>query len=151
LEKKAIARREKNERTKKRIKELTYSRDRWKEKYQEQKKSFKTSSILQGEKAKNHQYSLSLIVLMIELYKYGGMSLRSCRHSLSWMFLCLGLNNRIPSHNSIRNWICKCGIYRVKMRPNTGEDQVIFVDESITLGSEKILLRLGISQSKISK
>jgi hypothetical protein len=37
------------------------------------------------------------------------------------------------------------------MRPKTGEDQVVFVDESITLGSKKILLRLGISQSKISK
>ena len=149
--KKAIARRKENERSKKRIKELTYSRDRWKAKCQAQKKSVKTSSVLAGEKAKNHQYSLALIVLVIELYKYGGMSLRSCRHSLSCMFLCLGLDGRIPSHNSIRNWICKCGIYRVKMRPKTGEDQVIFVDESITLGSEKILLILGVPQRKISK
>ncbi len=148
---KAISRRKENEKLRKRIKELTQSREGWKKKYQLRKTRLSTPSFLEGEKARHHQYSLSLIVLVIELYKYGGMSLRSCRHSLSCLLVCLGTVGRIPSHNSLRNWICKCGIYRVKNQPVTSEEQVIFVDESITFGSEKILLILGVPKSKISR
>lgn len=147
--KKAIFRREENEKLKKRIKELTYSRDSWKEKHKLEKNRTQSCSILEGEKAERHHYSIALTSLVIELYKYGGMSLRSCRHCLSCMFICLGMHGQIPSHSSIRNWICKCGIYRVRMRPASSEGQVIFVDESITFGSEKILLILGVCESKI--
>lgn len=147
---KAIFRRKENEKLRKRIKELVQSREGWKKKHKEEKKKVERSSPLQGEKAAKHQYSMSLIVLIIELYKYGGMSLRSCRHSLCCMFLCLGLNHRVPSHSSIRNWICKCGIYRVKKESSNLGDYVIFVDESITFGSEKMLLILGVPLNKVS-
>jgi hypothetical protein len=129
--KKAIYRREENEKLKKRIKELKDSRDAWKLKCQREKNTKNSCSIFEGEKAERHHYSLALTNLVIELYKYGGMSLRSCRHCLSCIFVCLGMHCQIPSHNSIRNWICKCGIYRVKMRAASSESQVIIVDESI--------------------
>ena len=148
--KKAIVRRKENEKLRKRVKELREGREGWKQKYKEQKKRLNKSRTLQGEKAAKHHYSLALVVLIVELYKYGGMSLRSCRHSLHCMFLCLGLNKRVPSHSSLRNWICKCGIYRVRMECSSLGDYVIFVDESITFGSEKILLILGVAQNKIS-
>lgn len=148
---KAITRRKENEKLRKRIRELIKSREGWKKKYQEEKESTKRTAVVEGEKARHHQYSLALIVLVLELYKYGGMSLRSCRHSLSCMFLYLGLDKRVPSHSSIRNWICKCGIHRVKMRSSTSDEYVILVDESITFGSEKILLILGVAQSKINQ
>jgi len=149
LEKKAIFRREENEKLKKRIKELTESRDSWKEKYKSKKNMAQSSSIFEGKKAARHHYSIALTNLVIELYKYGGMSLRSCRHCLSCLFICLGMQTKAPSHSSIRNWLCKCGIYRVKMRPASSDGQVIFVDESITFGSEKILLILGVCEHKI--
>lgn len=149
--KKAIARRKEIDTLKKRIKEVIISRDNWKEKHQEEKKSGEKAAILQGAKAQHHQYNLPLVVLVLELYKYGGMSLRSCQHSLKCMFLCLGLSNRVPSHGSIRNWICKCGIHRVKMRCATSKEYVIFVDESITFGSEKILLILGVAVDEIDQ
>ena len=147
---KAISRRKEIDSLRKRIKELTHSRDSWKAKYKSAKKGEGNHKGLAPQKAAKHQYSLSLIVLIIELYKYGGMSLRSCRHSLSCMFLCLGLNHRIPSHSSIRNWVCKCGSYRVKMTAEQSGDYVIYVDESITFGSEKILLILGASMESVS-
>jgi len=149
--KKAILRREENEKLKRRIKELLHSRDSWKKKYKLEKNTTQSFSVFEGKKAERHHYSVALTSLVIELYKYGGMSLRSCRHCLSCMFICLGLHSQIPSHSSIRNWICKCGIYRVKMRPASSEGLVIFVDESITFGSEKILLILGICKSKIKE
>lgn len=142
-------RREENEKLKKRIKELAESRDSWKEKYRSAKNRPQPSSIFEGEKAERHHYSIALTNLVIELYKYGGMSLRSCRHCLGCIFICLGMQTKVPSHSSIRNWICKCGIYRVTMRPASSEGQVIFVDESITFGSEEILLILGVGEGKI--
>jgi hypothetical protein len=155
---KAILRRKEIERLNKRNKELIISRNGWKEKYKNQQKDFGVSSVStsnlekrKGGKAYGHQYNLRLIILVVELYKYGGMSLRSCRHSLSCIFVCLGLDSRIPSHNSIRNWICKCGIHRVNNCTSSREDHMIIVDESITFGSEKMLLILGIPPSKMSK
>lgn len=97
---KAVSRSKENAKLRKRIKELIKSRDLWKGKYQTLKKRYIGSSVLVGEKALKHQYSLVIVTLIVELYKYGGMSLRSCRHSLYCMFLCLGLKCRIPSHSS---------------------------------------------------
>ena len=147
---KAISRRKENEKLRKRNKELTQSRDVWKEKYKTLKKVSKTSQSLTNEKASKHQYSLPIIVLIVELYKYGGMSLRSCRHSLCCMFVCFGLSHKVPSHSSIRNWICKCGLYRVKSTSDQKGKYVIYIDESITFGSEKMLLILGVELDKVS-
>ncbi len=146
---KAIERRKEIERLRKRIKELTQSRDRWKFKCKDLKKGGGNPTVLSGEKAAKHQYSLAIIVLIIELYKYGGMSLRSCRHSLCCMFICMGLSSRIPSHSSIRNWLCKCGIYRVIEQEATGKVYVVWIDESITFGSEKLLLILGMPLEEV--
>ena len=148
---KAIFRRKELENLRKRNKELIKSRDGWKRKYQNQQQNIGLESILEGRKATGHQYSLAIVVLVLELYKYGGMSLRSCRHSLSCIFVCAGLDCRIPSHNSIRNWICKCGIHRVNSYGNSCGEHIIFVDESITFGSEKMLLILGVPYNKINK
>ncbi len=148
---KAVNRSQETAKLRKRIKELTESRDNWKSKYRRLKKGSENPSLLSDEKAARHQYSLSIIVLITALYKYGGMSLRSCRHSLCCMFLCLGLNSRVPSHSSIRNWLCKCGMYRVKSTATTGGEYVIYVDESITFGSEKMLVILGVPLSKIPR
>lgn len=147
---KAIARRKEIERLKKRIKELIASRDNCKAKCKAQRVESKTEQLVSGQKAARHQYSIELVMMILELYRYGGMSLRSCRHSLSCMFICLGLSSRLPSPNSIRNWLCKCGVYRVKTDSEQGGDYVIYIDESITFGCEKILLILGIPREKIT-
>lgn len=148
---KAIIRRQENEKLRKRIKELTHSRDSWKSKYKALKKKDKSADKLGSTKAFKHQYSLVVIALIVELYKYGGMSLRSCRHSLCCLFLHLGMSSRIPSHSSIRNWLCKCGIHRVEMNEKSDKEDVLYLDESITFGSEKILLILGVSSEQIKE
>ena len=147
---KAISRRKENDYRKQREKELIKSRDRWKAKYQAEKLAHK-STLLNGKKAKGHHYSLLIVVLMMELYKYGSMSLRSCRHTIACLYLCLGLKGKVPCHNSIRNWICKCGISRVKKTSLQNDNYVIYVDESISFGSEKILLILGVNTNEIPK
>jgi hypothetical protein len=147
---KAISRRKENEKLQKRIKELTASRDGWKNKYKAVKTQGTAPDFTMGQKAARHQYGLAIIVMMVELYKYGGMSLRGCRHSLCCMFLCMGLSGRVPSHGSIRNWLCKCGAYRVQAQAGASGEYVIYIDESITFGSEKILLILGMARENIT-
>jgi len=148
---KAVSRSKETARLRKRIKEITESRDNWKTKYKHLKKGGGKPALLAGEKAARHHYSLTTIALIVALYKYGGMSLRGCRHSLCCMFLCLGLNSRVPSHSSIRNWLCKCGMYRVRTTATTDGSYVVHADESITFGSEKMLLILGVPLDSIPK
>lgn len=133
----------------KRNKELTESRDLWKSKYKEKTQKEHLPDSPEGKKAKCHQYTLAVILLCIELQKYGTMSLRSSRHCIARMLIYLGASGRVPSHSSIRNWVCKSGYYRVQSAGHAAGEQVLYVDESIVFGSDKILLILGISKALI--
>ena len=133
----------------KRISETKSSRDLWKGKYQNSQKRAQKGVVDLGKKARSHQYSLLIVMWIMHLQNYGKMSLRSCRHSVSSLYLVLGLSGRVPSHESIRNWLCKHGYYRVKQAQGSEQNRVIYVDESIVLGGEKILLILGIGEANI--
>jgi hypothetical protein len=146
---KAQERAQENSRLKKRNLELIISRNLWKGKYQSGLPLSAKQSFLDTEKAKHHQYDLWFVLLLIEMQKYGGMSLRGCRHCVGTMLLILDLGCRIPSHNSIRNWLCKSGYHRVKIGQQQGGIYVIYVDESIVFGSEKVLLILGVRLENI--
>ena len=61
----------------------------------------------------------------------------------------MGLNLRIPSHVSLRWWICKSGYYRIETKPVERLAYVVYVDESIVMGGQKLLLVLGILESSI--
>lgn len=139
----------------KRIKEILGSRDNWKEKFKVAKQAeLELRNLHQGKTAKYHHYCNSFIALCVEMQSYGGMSLRCARHCLSSLILIFGFNFRVPSHVSIRNWVCKAGYSRVyacelSVSP-IKEDYVIWIDESILIGSEKILLVLGMPLQKIA-
>lgn len=147
---KAISRGKENAILVKKNKELADSRAVWKQKFMALKKTSKATGFLTSQKAAKHHYNLAIVVLIVELYKYGGMSLRSCRHSLCCMLLSLGLSHKVPSHSSIRNWLCKCGIYRVQKTRDLKGEYVIYVDESITFGSEKMLLIIGVNLEAVN-
>lgn len=128
--------------------ELEHSRDLWKNKYS-YKPTEGQSVCFDSKKAKHHQYSLLVILWVIQMQNYGLMSLRSCRHCVSSLYLVLNLSGRVPSHGSVRNWLCKHGIHRLQASSNSDKKKILYVDESIILGGEKILLILGISSDKI--
>lgn len=142
---KAIERGSNNIRLRKENKALRESRDKLNKKYQ----LLKDKRLFTQSKAKKHHYPLEVVCLVLHLYIYGSMSLRSVRHSLNCMFLFLGLNEKLPSHTSIRNWLCKSGLYRIKKTAFTSGDYILFVDESISYGSEKMLLILGVHSHAI--
>lgn len=108
---KAISRGQENKKLRRRLLVLESSRERWKKKYMALRNP-PTSGDAHNAKARGHQYPISMILFLVMLQQYGNVSLRGCRHSL--ICLCfMGLPYRIPSHNSIRNWVCKCGYFRV--------------------------------------
>lgn len=155
--KKAISRGSENIRLRKRQKELTESRDNWKNKCLDLKKrlekvdSFRVEGVdsFREEKASGHKYSLMLIWLVVELSKYGSLSLRGCRHCLGCLAVNLGLSVSIPSHTSIRNWLLKVGYHRVAETEKKQGNYLAYVDESIVFGSEKILLILGVCEAAL--
>jgi hypothetical protein len=144
--KKAVARNLKIKERDKRISELILSRDLWKSKY---KNRAKCDSIhLNDSKAFGHHYPVQLVLLMVLWQEYGQMSLRAVRHCFVNLQLVFIMNCRVPSHVSIRNWACKSGYHRIQKEQNTVFDKtqewVFIIDESISMGSEKILLILGL-------
>lgn len=141
---KAIERGQRLKSSKKRIKELTASRDHWRRKYFSLKKGQSEAS----RKAKRHHYALCWVQFCLSCHQYGGLGLRACRHCLSCIYVCLNLQGRVPSHVSIRNWIIKQGYHQVHNLAKPTGAWVIWVDESVVLGAESILLVLGLPLQK---
>lgn len=137
---KAIERGQRLKSIRKRVKELTASRDHWRRKYF----SLKNGQREARRKAKRHQYSLCWVQFCLRCHQYGGLGLRACRHCLNCIYLCLNIQGRVPSHVSIRNWIIKQGYYQVHDLAKPKGEWVIWVDESVVLGAESILLVLGL-------
>lgn len=57
-----------------------------------------------------------------------------------------GILGKIPSRNTIENWVKKCGldIYNTPKKSIKPKDYAMIVDESMMIGSEKLLLTLGV-------
>ena len=64
-------------------------------------------------------------------------------------FFGLGLE-RLPCANSVENWVKKMGydIYRQAPTDFSGKEYATIIDESMMLGSEKMLLTLGVEAKK---
>ena len=143
---KAVFRNQEVYRLKKRVAELHKSREAWKSKYQSSQSKLSSSGMDLSSippAAHGHQYSILWVLLCIHWQKYGQMSLRACQHCLQELWLCIGLHISAPSHESIRQWVCKSGYYHSQPIEDCGTWALI-VDESVFLGGEKILLVLGI-------
>jgi hypothetical protein len=155
---KAIARNKIIQSQKKKILELSESRDSWKFRYKTLQNSLSSGSVKRSnllcekQVAKGHHYQLAVVLFCVQFLSYGAQSFRGCVHSLVCLNLCFRLAfKKVPSHTTIRNWACKMGYYRVhKVVEKSEELWLLLIDESISLGNEKILLVLGMPLSKVS-
>lgn len=150
---KAKERRLKIESLKKRIKELTKSRENWKEKYKLEKlekesikQELASRNKRESNKVSRHSYTSEEISFFVNLKEIGGCSYRSCLKIIELLLLLGVLEFRKPSASSIRNWCIKLGYHKVHQKCQSPKsDWVLIVDESVSVGSEKILLLLGIN------
>lgn len=100
---------------------------------------------------KGHQYSELVVSLSVRLYMELGCGFRGVVKALSvvkdvlgWDFAC------VPNRNSIENWVKKSGlaVYREPGQVIPSADYAMILDESMMIGSEKMLLTLGVKATK---
>lgn len=107
----------------------------------EESKRLKTTAV------ENHSYSAETMQIAVQLRTQGGCSYRSCIKVLNIVAILLNLELKIPHFSSIRNWEMKLGYYELQETIDTKDKWVLIIDESISIGSQKMLLLLGVNLS----
>lgn len=136
-----------NKYLRRRIKELTHSRDNWKSKHKEKQERIKQLKIQikRKGKAKWHHYTTWLVCLSILLRVKCNCSYKSTIKILGLLnnYFHLGLV-KLPCANTVQNWVSKVGLYSLVKAPSKliGQQVSLIIDESIRLGQEKLLLVL---------
>jgi hypothetical protein len=95
----------------------------------------------------NHSYGPGLMALCLNLAKRIGF--RSSSTALRIVFDHLGIEGKVPHHDSIRSWMCRAGIAEMKKSFNDEDDIIWFSDHSSQIGAEKVLTILGISAQNL--
>lgn len=124
---------------------LQESRNMWKEKYQQVKNRQTRHPCLAKKDIKRHTYNSLVIFICLSLKLYAQQSVRGISKSIRVWIVMLGLEGKAPCHTTIHTWLRKSGynrLYQPKERANA--QWVLFVDESVCMGKEKLLLILGV-------
>lgn len=90
-----------------------------------------------------HQFAASMIALSINLAKQVGF--RPAQRALQTIFQALGLPWKVPSHDSIRQWTCRVGVGQLQETFDRDQDVLWMADHSSQIGTEKVLLIVGIA------
>ena len=90
-----------------------------------------------------HGYGSRMISLAVNLARSVGF--RGAVRTLQVFFQWLGIDRSLPSRTSIRNWLQRLGIDEMKQPLASSESLVIMVDHSNQIGTEKVMLALGMN------
>jgi hypothetical protein len=113
-----------------------------------------SDSLLSAMSIERHKYKEGVVRLCISLVCGCGLGLRSAIKVVKLLneLFHLGLEE-IPCHNSIRGWIEKSGYFaytRSELK-SSGIPYGGIIDESMQIGSEKLLLSLGVPADKTNE
>lgn len=104
-------------------------------------------------KIARHTYSDFVVQLAVELYLFTNCGFGKVSGIIKYLDDFFGLElERIPCANSIENWVKKTGynIYHRTPKKFKKKEYAEIIDESMMLGSEKMLLTLGVEAEKRS-
>lgn len=138
---------------KRRVKALELSRANWKGKSKVKSIKIKTlqNCIRSKDRIDRHHYPLWMILLCVQLRILGGSSYRGIRRILG-VLQCSALLSikRLPSANTIENWVTKVGYYYLQeaLSSDLGSEVCLIVDESIGQGNERLIAILAVSYHK---
>lgn len=140
----------------KRLTEIIKSRDKWRAKYYDEraahnqlKKEMAERENSPFEKVANHSYPLEIILFAIWLRSSSSVSLGGVKKVLEVFNRVFDFNYEIPCRETIRTWEKKHSLHRLEViKENIEGEWAVIIDESITIGEEKILLVLGVPLSK---
>lgn len=94
-----------------------------------------------------HGYGARMISLAVNLAKSVG--LRGAQRVLELFFKWLHVDQAIPTRTAIRTWLQRLGIAEMQQPLASNEDLVILVDHSNQIGTEKVLVALGVNASAL--
>jgi predicted DNA binding CopG/RHH family protein len=148
--------RKENRFLKQRIKELGKSRDLQKGKFkylQTQKAVFLDNKISSEVAIKRHKYNELTVRICVSLAMISGVGRRGVVAILLCIEAELGFLKEIPSKSSIDNWLKKVGFYRYCNYESYQykEDYCLIVDDSMMVGSQRLLLILSMKAAKIEQ
>jgi hypothetical protein len=118
---------------------------------EQKKKRLTVSKEIEINQIDRHTYSDFTVRLAVELYMFTSCGFRKISGLIEYLNNFFGLNlDRIPCANTIENWVKKTGYHIYHTTPNEFADKEYaeIIDESMMLGSEKMLLTLGIEAEK---
>ena len=94
-----------------------------------------------------HGFGARMISLAVNVARSVG--LRGAARVLRLFFDWLGVRQNTPTRTSIRNWLQRLGIAELKQPLKSNEDLVVMVDHSNQIGTEKVLVALGVNTSAL--
>jgi hypothetical protein len=94
-----------------------------------------------------HSYGAKMISLCVNLASTIG--LRSAQSALRIVFEALGVLEKIPDWTSIRTWLCRFGVAALEEPVEAADDWIWMADHSNQIGTEKVLVIVGIRASQM--
>ena len=94
-----------------------------------------------------HGYGARMISLAVNVARSVG--LRGAERVLRLFFDWLGIKQKTPTRTSVRDWLGRLGIAELQQPPMPHEDLVIMLDHSNQIGTEKVLVVLGVNASAL--
>ena len=141
---------EENKRLKRKNKRLEEKVDKL-EKYKESTKSIKDhiknrQNGVVSQRVARHSYRDVQMLTCMLLYVYAGCSFRGVTKVLEvFDFVYKDMWPRIPAYTTIKGWIEKAGLSLLKRsKDNLPDAYSVIMDESITMGGQKLLLALSV-------
>jgi hypothetical protein len=143
-----------------RVAELSDSRDCWKEKYHHAQAKLaryeRNSRVINSDSPdssgiEGHKYSLKVITFSVMLYVFAGCSFRSVHKVLDCLQIEYGLfQGDLPSKSSVENWVQKLGYseYTQNGFDLFKGDYAVILDESMVIGQERMMIVLGVDAVK---
>lgn len=104
-----------------------------------------------GEKAPRRWYPILMIVMCIKLVLEAAVSFRAASKSIHIAFsqFTAVKNQTIPTYKSISRWLTQVGLYKLRRLKEQANDWALIIDNSVQLGSHKLLVILGVRLSKL--
>ncbi|MCP4193784.1 MAG: hypothetical protein GY768_24490, partial [Planctomycetaceae bacterium] len=94
-----------------------------------------------------HHFGPKMICLCLTLVQKIGF--RASEAALQIIFDFFKIEDKVPSHDSMRTWACRVGIAVMESHDEAGNDEIWFSDHSNQIGAEKVFSVLAIRESEL--
>ena len=84
-----------------------------------------------------------MVLIAMQLVR-SGASLRAAARILGWLAPTLGLGERTPCYQAVRQWLLRVGLHALLHPRERGDDWIWLIDHTQQLGDKKVLLIVGL-------